>query len=354
MQFGVLVPTEQIHPTYPCDVFPPDEGFAQRPRLTPPMADARRALRECFKRHSGHIPGNALFLIAVSGGADSLALSWAAAFELPRMGYRGRAIIIDHRLQEDSGEVAQCARAAVEGFGLEADVVAVSVTGKGGSENAARDARYKALRLHADTHAAHGVLLGHTLDDQAETVLLGLTRGSGPQSISGMREVNDLWWRPFLSLRRSATKQVLRDIDVPWWADPHNTDRTFVRPRIRHDVMPVLEDALGPGVAEALARTAELVRKDADYLDHQATEAVGTFKDAGSLNVRQLQELPAVIASRVVRRVVAEMTGETLSHIHTDQVMTLVSAWKGQGPIDIPGGTVERRGSHLVITSHHG
>ena len=317
------------------------------------MADARRAVRECLQRHAGDIPDGALFLIAVSGGADSLALAWASAWEIPKLGYRPRAVIVDHQLQEGSAEVAERARAAVESFGIEADVVTVSVTGDGGLENAARDARYQALQTHAETHGAHAVLLGHTLDDQAETVLLGLTRGSGPQSISGMRDVNGLWWRPFLSLRRSVTEKVLRDSGVPWWSDPHNTDRVFVRPRIRHDVMPVLEDASGPGVAEALARTAELVREDADYLDQQAMEAMSAVVEGGSINVKLLHELPPVIASRVVRRVIAEVTGEFLSHTHTEQVMALLNAWKGQGPVDIPGGTVERRDSHLVITPDH-
>ena len=317
------------------------------------MADARRAVRECLHRHLDHISDNALFLIAVSGGADSLALAWASASEIPKLGYRARAVIIDHQLQEDSADVAERARATVESFGIEADVVTVSVTGDGGLENAARDIRYQALQTHAETHGAHAVLLGQTLDDQAETVLLGLTRGSGPQSISGMRDVNGLWWRPFLSLRRSATEQVLRDSDVSWWSDPHNTDRVFVRPRIRHDVMPVLEDALGPGVAEALARTAELVREDADYLDQQAMEAMSAVVEGGSINVKRLQHLPAVIASRVVRRAIVDITGEGLSHTHTEQVMALVNAWKGQGPVDIPGGTVERRDSHLVITPDH-
>ena len=342
-----------MYATYSYDVPTADDGAARRPRLTPAMADARRAVRKCLQRHLDHIPDGALFLIAVSGGADSLALAWAGAWEIPQLGYRARAVIVDHQLQEDSADVAERARASVERFGLEADVVTVSVTGDGGLENAARDSRYAALTIHAETHGAHAVLLGHTLDDQAETVLLGLTRGSGPKSISGMRDVNGLWWRPFLSLRRSATEQVLQDIDVPWWSDPHNTDRVFVRPRIRHDVMPVLEDALGPGVAEALARTAELVREDADYLDQQAMEAMSAVVEGGSINVKLLHELPPVIASRVVRRVIAEVTGEGLSHTHTEQVMALVNAWKGQGPVDIPGGTVERRGSHLVITPNH-
>ncbi len=314
------------------------------------MADARRAVRECLQRHTSSVSGGATFLVAVSGGADSLALAWAAAFELPRHGYRPMAVIVDHQLQEGSDDVAQTAKAAVEGFGLEAEIVRVSISGNGGVENAARKARYEALETHANTHGAEGVMLAHTLDDQAETVLLGLARGSGPQSLSGMTEVNGMWWRPFLGLRRQTTEQVLRDIGVSWWVDPQNTDRIFRRPRIRHDVLPLLEEALGPGVPEALARTAGLLREDNDFLEGLAEEAVAAVVTDGGLSTEALTELPPVIASRVIRTAVSSVIGEALSHAHTTAVMALVADWKGQGPIDVPGGTVRRVGSELVVT----
>ncbi len=314
------------------------------------MADARRAVRECLQRHTSSVSNGATFLIAVSGGADSLALAWAAAFELPRQGHRVMAVIVDHQLQEGSDEVAQTAKATVEEFGLEAEVVRVSVSGDGGVENAAREARYEALKTHANTHGAEGVMLAHTLDDQAETVLLGLARGSGPQSLSGMAEENGMWWRPFLELRRQTTEQVLRDIGVSWWVDPQNTNRNFLRPRIRHDVLPLLEEALGPGVPEALARTADLLREDNDFLEGLAEEALAAVVTDDCLSTEALQELPPVIASRVIRTAVSSVTGEGLSHAHTMAVMALVTDWKGQGPIDVPGGTVRRVGSELLVT----
>ena len=314
------------------------------------MADARRAVRKCLQRHKSSVPDGATFLIAVSGGADSLALAWAAAFELPRHGYHPLAVIVDHQLQEGSDDVAQRARAVVEEFGLEAEVVRVSVSGDGGVENAAREARYEALGTHANTHGAEGVMLAHTLDDQAETVLLGLARGSGPQSLSGMTEVNGMWWRPFLGLRRQSTEQVLRDIGVSWWDDPQNTDRIFLRPRIRHDVLPLLEEQLGPGVQVALARTADLLREDNDFLEGLAEEAVAAVATDDGLSVEALRELPPVIASRVIRSAVSSVTEEALSHVHTTAVMALITDWKGQGPIDVPGGTVRRVGSELVVT----
>lgn len=315
------------------------------------MADARRAVRECLQRHTSSVSNGATFLVAVSGGADSLALAWAAAFELPRHGYRPMVVIVDHQLQEGSDDVAQTAKAAVEGFGLEAEIVRVSVSGDGGVENAAREARYEALETHANTHGAEGVMLAHTLDDQAETVLLGLARGSGPQSLSGMAEVNGRWWRPFLGLRRQTTEQVLRDIGVFWWVDPQNSDRNLLRPRVRHDVLPLLEEALGPGVPEALARTADLLREDNDFLEEMASQALTGVVTENGLRAEALQELSPVIASRVIRTAVSSVTGEGLSHAHTTAVMALVTAWTGQGPIDVPGGTVKRVGSELVVTT---
>ena len=316
------------------------------------MADARRAVRECLQRHAGDIPNDALFLIAVSGGADSLALAWAAASEIPKLGYRARAVIVDHQLQEGSADVAEQARATVESFGLEADVVTVSVTGDGGVENAARDARYQALQTHAETHGAHAVLLGHTLDDQAETVLLGLTRGSGPQSISGMRDVNGLWWRPFLSLRRSATEQALRDSDVAWWSDPHNTDRVFMRPRIRHDVMPVLEDALGSGVTDALARTARLVRIDSDELDAQAQrQFFSGLHPEQSINLsrRSLVKMPLAIRTRVIRLAFHRVSGRTLTETQTLAISHWLEEPQATLPPSLPGASVALKGEHILF-----
>jgi len=314
------------------------------------MADARRAVRECLQHHTSSVSDDATFLVAVSGGADSLALAWATAFELSRHGYRPMAVIVDHQLQEGSDEVAQTAKAVVQDFGLEAEIVRVSVSGDGGVENAARQARYDALKTHANTHGAEGVMLAHTLDDQAETVLLGLARGSGPQSLSGMAEVNGMWWRPFLGVRRQTNEQVLRDIGVSWWVDPQNSNRNLLRPRIRHDVLPLLEEALGPGVPEALARTADLLREDNDFLEGLAREAVAAVATDGGLSTGALKELPPVIISRVIRTAVSSVTREGLSHAHTTAVMALVTDWKGQGPIDVPGGTVRRVGSELVVT----
>jgi tRNA(Ile)-lysidine synthase len=274
----------------------------RRPRLTPAVADCRRAVTECVSEHvEPAIPRH--FLIATSGGADSLALCLAAEFSLPRLGHSAEAVIIDHQLQENSAEVAHQSQARVEAMGLPARVIQVSVDQGGSVEEGARNARYSALEAHLLSTGAHGVLLGHTLDDQAETVLLGLTRGSGPASIRGMARVRGIYYRPFLGLTRATTHQACIDLGVEWWDDPHNQDRRFVRPRIRHDILPAIEDALGPGIPEALANTARLIAADDDYLALEAAAASERcLTGAGDLTVDELSGLAEPIRRRVLRQ----------------------------------------------------
>ncbi len=343
------------------------------------MADARRAITDCLEAEDAARPGGiapgSLFLVAVSGGADSLALAYAASFVFAKAGHRLEAVIIDHQLQHDSADVALTAQETLKGMGVDAQIVAVDlgpagtdatkgsdaepvngassdngVAHAGNIESRARDARYEALSAVATERHATAVLLGHTKDDQAETVLLGLTRGSGSKSIAGMQRVSGLWWRPFLGLSRATTEQVCVDAGLSWWSDPHNSEDRFVRPRIRHHVMPVLEQQLGPGVADALTRTAELVRQDGEALDQlamQVFESLGDHSPTGVVPVGLWQSQPPAIMSRVLRLVAQNTLGSHLSHTHTETLMRLVTHWRGQGPVDIPGGRVIRQGDEL-------
>jgi len=319
------------------------------------MADARRAIKNLLDSHGATLPTPSHFLVAVSGGADSLALAWAAQFVLTNAGHTLDAVVVDHGLQDGSAEIAAQAGQTLAELGVAARVVRVEVGTEGGFEHAAREARYNALRAVAEETSAQAVLLGHTMDDQAETVILGLARGSGPSSISGMAQVSDLWWRPFLSLRRETTRQVCVDAGISWWDDPHNTDDRFLRPRVRHRVLDVMESELGPGVVEALSATAELVRADDDYLDALAAETlVGHEGDisAGKLAVDALQGVASPIASRILRAAITRFAGVGLHRVHTDEVLALVVNWHGQGPIDIPGVSVERVDNYLVFHRH--
>ena len=233
----------------------------RRPRLTPAIADVRRAVRDALAA----LPGAGstadstapLILVALSGGPDSLALAAATAFEAPRAGLRAGAVVVDHALQAGSADVAGRAAEQARALGLNpVTVTRVSVAASsagGGPEAAARTARYDALAAAAAEFGATAVLLGHTLDDQAETVLLGLARGSGAGSVRGMEARNGLYLRPLLGIRRASTVGFCADSNLQPWTDPQNSDPAFSRVRVRSVVLPMLEAELGPGIAESLA-----------------------------------------------------------------------------------------------------
>jgi tRNA(Ile)-lysidine synthase len=268
------------------------------------------------------------------------------------------ALIVDHALQPDSAEVAACAERAAMGLGCaSARVLPVRVDGVGGMEAAARVARYRALRTAADPGMP--VLLGHTLDDQAETVLLGLARGSGGRSIHGMRAYDPPWGRPLLGVRRAQTRQMCADLGLPAYEDPHNSAPDFVRSRLRGEVLPLLEDVLGGGVAAALARTADQLRDDDDALD---ALAAGVYLRARAaldvpalevfaLEVPTLAAEPAAVRRRVIRAWLLDggARGMTAKHLHA--VDDLVVRWRGQGGVAVGGGAP---GVRLVASRRRG
>lgn len=353
-----------------------------RPRLTPPVADIRRAVREALAdlalhenegdssrraavraQRAGATPESPSFssagplvLVALSGGPDSLALAAAVAFEAPRAGLGAGAVIIDHGLQDASAETAERAASQARDLGLDpVRVVKVEVSGEGGPEAAARAARYGALDAVAGELGAVAVLLGHTLDDQAETVLLGLARGSGAASLQGMAPRTGRYRRPLLGIRRSTTVQACADAGLEPWDDPHNADPAYTRVRVRRNVLPVLEAELGPGVADALARTAEQLREDAEALDgfaEEVAEDLAEHAEAGvSLPAAALASNPPALRQRLIRLVVHSEFGVALSRAQTLEVARLVTDWHGQAGVDLPGVRVVRREGRLEFSA---
>jgi tRNA(Ile)-lysidine synthase len=313
---------------------------------SPAVADVRNAVRDTV---SDLDPGD-LVLVACSGGADSLALAAALAFVAPRSGLRAGGVTVDHGLQEGSAERAADLAALMSKLGLDpVRAVTVTVAQDAGPEAAARAARHDALDRTAREHQAAAVLLGHTLDDQAETVLLGLARGSGARSLAGMPARRGLYRRPLLGLRRASTAAACADLGLEPWQDPHNRDFRFARARVRHQALPALEDALGPGVAEALARTAGQLRADAECLDDLAFAESGQLRepcsDPAGLDASRLQALPAAIRSRVLRdaAIMAGCPPGALTAGHVERVEELVTGWRGQRWVDLPGGVRARR-----------
>lgn len=295
-----------------------------------------------------------LLLVACSGGPDSLALAATAQWVGERSGMRVGAVVVDHGLQDGSAEVADSAARACASLGLDPVRVSVVEVGTGGGlEMAARTARYAALDAAAVGLDAAAVLLGHTLEDQAESVLLGLAQGSGPRSLAGMRPTSGRYRRPFLGISRAtvreAADELLAGVAEPW-QDPHNDDPRFARVRARA-ALDVLEDALGPGIARALARSAELMRDDADALDAMA-HAV-TWDADGSIDAVVLEGLPRALRTRVLRRmaIAAGADPRDLDRGHVLAVEQLVTAWSGQGPVALPG-RVRAERAHGRIRLH--
>jgi tRNA(Ile)-lysidine synthase len=313
------------------------------------------AVRLAVRRSLADLEPGATVLVACSGGPDSLALLAGTTFESRRAGHRVVGLTVDHGLQPDSAEHAAAVVGTMRSLGVtEADSVTVEVGEEGGPEAAARAARYAALEEGAARHGAEVVLLGHTRDDQAETVLLGLARGSGARSLAGMAPVSGHYRRPLLDLTREQTAEACRAAGLHPWQDPHNDDPAFARVRVRRDVLPVLEEALGPGVTEALARTARLLRADADALDEQAAVALAAVRDdAGALDTEGLRRFPDAVRARVLRTAALEAgcPASELFAVHVAAMDSLVTQWRGQQHVDLPGKmrAVRSRGSLRVL-----
>lgn len=303
----------------------------------PSVAAARVAVR----RSLGDVPPGATVVVACSGGPDSLALAAATVHEARSGGWRVVGATVDHGLQP--GSAAQAARVVEQLGALGADetlTARVTVDPGGlGPEAAARRARYAVLDQVAEHTGAAAVLLGHTRDDQAETVLLGLARGSGARSLAGMRRAFDVYRRPFLDLSRDDTVTACQVLGLDAWDDPHNADPGYARVRVRRSVLPVLEEQLGPGVAAALARTADQLRADADCLDDLAEDTYARQLRDGGLPVAGLVGLPAAVRTRMLRRLAldAGAPAAELFHEHVTALDGLVTAWRGQKWVDLPG-----------------
>ena len=294
------------------------------------------------------LPDAQSWCVALSGGPDSLALAAAAAATLPTT-----ALIVDHGLQQGSESAAATARDQAMNLGcVSAEILRVRVGSIGGPEAAARTARYGALDA---ARQGAPVLLGHTLDDQAETVLLGLGRGSGARSIAGMRPADPPWYRPLLGTRRSVTHAACAELGLAAWDDPHNSDPRFTRVRLRAEVLPLLEQVLGGGVAEALARTAAALREDNDALDCLAAQNLSEGRSGDGLDVDAIRNLPDAVRRRVIRAWLLGGGASALTDTQIRAVDALVISWHGQGGVavssDLPRTRLfaERRGGTLTL-----
>ena len=318
------------------------------------MAQASGAIRHAVREQLQRCEAGDCILVAVSGGADSLALAYATLIESAPLAIRAVAVTIDHQLQEKSADQATKVEKQLRAMGYQDVVVAeVKVSLESGLEAGARSARYEALQRVAIEKSAVKVLLGHTRDDQAESVLLGLARGSGTRSLSGMAIENGIYLRPLLSLTRAQTEEACTEAGIEYWNDPHNENREFSRVRVRREVLPVMEEQIGPGIAAALARSAALLRDDADALDAIASAEISRH-NLTDLACSALEHLPRAIRTRILRSAIyaAGAPSGSISADHIGAVEALITSWHGQGLVSLPGGVkVERISGRLSLSS---
>jgi tRNA(Ile)-lysidine synthase len=316
----------------------------------PATVAIRSTVRECLSSCSA---GDTV-LVAVSGGADSLALAAALVPEAKNLLVNLVGVTIDHQLQERSGEQAAKVLSQFSELGIEqVETVKVEVEILDGLEASARRARYGALESVAEKYNAKLIFLGHTLNDQAESVLLGLARGSGARSLSGMARCTGKYCRPLLAITRAETLAACSENNLTPWIDPHNSDSQFARVRVRTDALPKLEESIGPGITQALARSADLLRDDADALDGWATQAAASL-DLADLEISLLADLPKAVRTRLLRKAIYA-AGAPIGSItaeHVASVEALVTSWHGQGACSLPGGVkVSRISGRLSLLS---
>ena len=319
-------------------------------------------------------------LVGLSGGADSLALLATAVWVGTRMGLETEAAIVDHGLQDGSAQVAERALVQAERLGAAAHVLPVEVdlAAPGGLENSARAARHDALETLRRERGALALLMAHTLDDQAEQVLMGLARGGGPRALSGIPRTRGALLRPFLgtgrdertALRRADTEEICRLHDLEWWEDPMNADETLLRSRVRHRALPLLREILGEHLDENLARTADLVGPDAEHLDAEAAALLESLRRDGGelreerdvllLDVHALAAAAAPLRTRILRdasrsaerAIRAEAgTGATKSLLRRQvlAIDALVVSWHGQAAVPVPGRIEVARRDGLLV-----
>ena len=303
---------------------------------TPALLELRQAVRFWFEK----LEPNSKVCIGVSGGADSLALAAAAKLESKNFSIDLVAVIVDHGLQANSAEIAEFTKQQLIKLGFEDIFVGrASVQITDGLEASARRARYKVFQQAIETYGPNTFLLGHTKNDQAEGVLLGLARGSGTKSLSGMQEVSGIFVRPLLGIDRATTEIACHESNIEYWVDPHNSNQDFTRVRVRENILPLLENDIGPGIIDALARSAKILREDAIALDEWA-ENVFRQVEPMDIEISILATLPVAVRSRVLRMAIyaAGAPAGSISAAHLEPIEAFVSDWRGQGHTSLPGG----------------
>jgi len=292
-------------------------------------------------------------LLAVSGGSDSMALLEIVAGLAATLDLTMQVGCIDHGLRAEAGAEQQLVRAAAARHG--AQFHARSIDPGRGDESTLRRQRHRALREIAAAAGCRFILLGHTADDQIETMLLRFLRGAGPGGLAGMRALRGPFVRPLLGLRRAELRRLLALREVGWAEDASNLSERYARGRLRTAVLPAIEAAFGRGAIDHLLDVAPRWRADDDYIEAEALRLLAYASRRGGsgpeLDVEALESFPASLRSRALRAWIRTVTGRTT----TSRELSGLERWLGgaarRGSVDVAGATVERRRGRLVLVA---
>ncbi len=321
-------------------------------------------LRDTIQRDRLLLPGDRV-VIGLSGGADSVTLTHL----LPDIAREFDAEVValahlNHQLRPEAGEDEEFCRTLAEHLGLafeadRVDVRAAAARDRTSLEDAGRTVRYAFLRQVAERRQATRIAVAHTLNDQAETVLLRLFRGAGPTGLAGIYPQAGLVIRPLLDVRRAEVEAFVAADRLSFREDPTNRDLTIPRNRIRHELLPWLAQHVGEGILEVLARQAVIAREDAEWLDREATEMSRSLvlEEEGrtTVDLSALLALPPALRRRVVRAALQRQAGgRFVGFDHVEAVLALgreaaTPATRAKQVIDLPGQRVKRIRGQLVF-----
>jgi tRNA(Ile)-lysidine synthase len=317
-------------------------------RLPSLVAAVDRALRA-----TALPPRGGTLLVALSGGADSVALLDALASLRRRRGFRLVAAHLDHGLRDGSADDAAFCAELCQALGVplrvgRADVRARAARERGGLEQAARRERYAFLRRVREEEAAVAVAVAHTRDDQAETLLLRLLRGAGTAGLGGMRPRSGDVVRPLLDVSRQEVLAHLRERGLAWREDPSNADVAHRRNRVRHELIPYLEERFNPGIRASLARTASILADEASHVRSEAEALVAAIarEEGEALLLRRapLAGAPTAVARAAIRQALLRAGGLAgVGALHVEGILRLARAKAPSGRrLPLPGGREAR------------
>lgn len=310
-------------------------------------------VRNSLRKALEGLPDGSPIGVGVSGGADSLAL--LLGLTTLYKGDKARlvhVVTVDHGLQPVTAQVSERVAALAESYGFHSHVERIVVDmNRNSLEDAARDARYEAFRKNIEEYNLGAFLIAHTKNDQAEQVLLGLLRGSGTKSVSGMPNSRDVFIRPLLtSVSRGETKKVCVENNVEFWSDPENDSDDYSRVVIRK-LLHEISTKTGQDLIDPLVRTASIAKDDNDALEFYADNLYQSAQTA-DWSVDVLMTAPKAVRSRVLKKKILSLhvPSENVTWEILQRVESLLSDWRGQGEVTLAcGHSVSRKNNRIIF-----